>query len=404
MEQDKIVKRFFLPDEDYTAIIKNWDESIKSFPGIENIHFLKDEFIEKYGKICNLSDELIKDIIADKNLLVKKDEDVVKFLWNFYNFIYPKKSKSDFVFPKLDKVLPKCYANFFVLLVLSEVPMTIGLYKQKGLPEEVMLNTLKDVGLWVAQYKKDFGITGLSYRLFEWFQDHLNVRLFRIGRLHFQIKFIFDEKIFVYKNKVTEELQVLSGDNVRYNSSGLIDGVEDVWDKKGYWFSKYEETETEVTGNPISPTGFVQNKLIKLDLNVWTKILSKGDNVVNLHIPAGEPLSVDACKMSLKNAKYFLDDFFPDYKFDFFVCFSWLLDNQFENILKKESNILQFQHLGWLFPMEGKSEAIRRIFGPKAVDNGIDSVPHKSSMQRAAAEFIHNGSFFRNGGFFIPNK
>ena len=72
--------------------------------------------------------------------------------------------------------------------------------------------------------------------------------------------------------------------------------------------------------------------------------MTKGDKCINLHIPSGAPLLERDCIMSLKRMSEFSAEFHPDYDFRAFVCYSWLLDPQFQELLKPESNIVRFQN------------------------------------------------------------
>jgi GNAT-like C-terminal domain/N-acyltransferase N-terminal domain len=400
IDKNRVIGRFFSPDEDAAELMATWTESLKSFPGVDNIPFVKDEFIKKYGKMGNLSDDSIKTVIDDKNRLVK-DEAALMLLWHCASFMYHSDNghKNCGAIPQLDKSLPGLYCNFFMLLVLAGYPHAVEFYGQRALPKQVMQDTLKDLNVWVEQYQRELGITGLTHRILGWMQGHLTGGLFKIGRLQFQYPFTLNNYIMVFRHKITDELQMLSAAGIRYNRNGLIDGVGDVWDEDGHWMATLQEGDTEAEGNPISVAGFAENRLVKLELKEWNKVLDKGDEVLNIHIPAGEPMTPEACSESFEQAKHFFSKYFSDYDFKAFVCFSWLLDNQFEGILKPTSNILKFQHLGQIFPIGGESEAIYRIFGPKAKDAGIDAVPHVSSMQRAIAEFVHDGGVLRNGGF-----
>ena len=403
-DQEKIIGRFFMPGENATELMATWDESVESFPGVDNILFIQDEFIIKYGKMGDLTDDSIKTVIDDKNNLVK-DELLLMFLWHCATFFSTvtadNKHEKLAAIPQLDEALPKLYGNFFILLVLAGFPTAIELHESKQLPASVMTATLKDLNIWVEQYQRELGITGLTHRIFGWMQGHLNGGLFKIGRLQFNYPFLMDSGIMAFKHKITGALQLLSAADIRYNRSGLIDGINEIWDKTEHWVSTVNETETAISGNPINAAGSAEKQVIKLEFKEWDRVLNEGDEVLNIHIPAGEPMTPEACSESFEQARLFFSKYFPDYNFKAFVCFSWLLDSQFEHILKPTSNILKFQHLGRIWPMNGESEAIYRIFGQQAQKNGIDTVPHVSSMQRAIAEFVHAGGVLRNGGFLL---
>ncbi len=398
--KEKIIGRFFDSEEDNRELMETWNESLKSFPKAHDIPFIQDDFIRKYGKLGALSDDSIKTVINDKNCLIE-DEELLIFLWHCVNFIYNSndRRKQRGAIPQLDKTLPKLYHNFFILLVLAGYPSAVKYYEAKALPKQVMNDTLQDLNIWVEQYQRELGVTGLTQRIFGWMQGHMNGGLFKIGRLQFQYPYVFGEGVMVLKHNTTGKLQLLSDPDIRYNRSGLIDGVNDIWDETGQWVSTVQETSSVIIANPINAAGYAEQQQIELEFKEWDKVLTKGDNVLNIHIPAGEPMTPEACIESFNQAKNFFPKYFPDYNFRAFVCFSWLLDNQFEHILKPTSNIIKFQHLGQIWSIGGKSEAIYRVFGHQAREAGIDAVPHTSSMQRLIAEFIRSGGILRNGGF-----
>ena len=404
IDKAMIIERFFMSDEDATKLLATWDESLASFPGVDNIPFIQDEFIIKYGRLGDLSDDSIKTVINDKNKLIK-DELLLILLWHCVGFLnmttVTNKHEQLTAIPQLEQRLPELYGNFFLLLVLAAFPQAINFYEQKKLPVSVMNATLKDLNIWIEQYQHERGITGLTHRILGWMQGHLTGGLFKIGRLQFQYPYAMIDEIMVFKHKLTGELQLLSAAGIRYNGSGLIDGVGDVWDESEHWLSTVKATQTTIIGNPINIMGFAEQAVIELEFELWEKVLQAGDQVLNIHIPAGEPMTPAACSESFELAREFFRKYFPDCDFKAFVCFSWLLDSQFSDILKPTSNILQFQNLGRIWPMKGESEAIYRIFGQQAQTEGIDVVPHVSSMQRAIASFIHAGGVLRNGGFLL---
>lgn len=56
-------------------------------------------------------------------------------------------------------------------------------YKKTGIPEEILLDTLSDILIWAKMYKSIYGTLGLEET--KWIRRHLEMRLFRLGRLQF---------------------------------------------------------------------------------------------------------------------------------------------------------------------------------------------------------------------------
>ena len=73
--------------------------------------------------------------------------------------------------------------------------------------------------------------------------------------------------------------------------------------------------------------------------------LKKGDNIIDIHIPPGEPLKMGECVKSFEAAEEFFGKFFPDFEYRYYSCHSWLLADNLKMFLKEDSNILRFQKL-----------------------------------------------------------
>lgn len=73
--------------------------------------------------------------------------------------------------------------------------------------------------------------------------------------------------------------------------------------------------------------------------------IKKGDNAVDVHIPASGALDIGECRKSFAQANAFFESYFPDFHYRFFMCHSWLLDKTLKKYLKPGSNILSFQKI-----------------------------------------------------------
>ena len=71
--------------------------------------------------------------------------------------------------------------------------------------------------------------------------------------------------------------------------------------------------------------------------------IAVGDKVISVHIPAYGPLYPEAVEASFREAGEILPKLFDVSKIKGVVCFSWLLDEQLNDMLRPDSNILAFQ-------------------------------------------------------------
>ncbi len=157
-------------------------------------------------------------------------------------------------------------------------------YRIRGISDEIYYATFSDIEIWSSTCKRDFGEYGIEE--YNWLQEHVQLRLFRLGRLQFQ---------------------------------------------------------------PIA---------LDRDLEADGRKLAKHQIVLNVHIPAGEPLTPQGVKKSFELARAFFRGVSPVY-----VCHSWLLYPELSKVLSADSNILQFQKQFYIYEVdEHAREAEQRIF------------------------------------------
>jgi hypothetical protein len=302
--------------------------------------------------------------------------------------------------PDMESAMGAEGATFLLLLALSGIPKSREYFKKMQMPQDVADWAVKDISLWCAHFKKNKGFVGLTPRILGWECGLLRGKLYRLGRLQFNIR-PFSGHLRAYRNKASGEVLALAEDSLKLNSDGQFDGVDGVFDPNA-WISVFRLENGKAEGNPVSPLGFVKRETVALDLDEWEEALVSGDPILDTHIPAGAAMTVEACADSFNRALEFFPKYFPDKTFKGWACESWFLDVQYEKILPETSNILNFQREYYLFPeKESGEESYWRVFGEDGMKDGIENAPRNSSMQRAVAEFIENGGRLRAGGAFF---
>lgn len=130
---------------------------------------------------------------------------------------------------------------------------------------------------------------------------------------------------------------------------------------------------------------------------------SYGDNAVFVHIPQGEKLDLYACKASLKNAKSFLEIYFADFSFDYFICESWLLYGSNSDFMAENSNIMKFASLfNIAYSEKDDSQGIERIFGKRKLF--VSQYSENTSLQISAKRYMQNGGKLGIGVGYIPKN
>ena len=127
--------------------------------------------------------------------------------------------------------------------------------------------------------------------------------------------------------------------------------------------------------------------------------LTPGDPIIEVHIPAGEPLDPKDCESSLEAARlHFAQDSWHG-----FTCISWLLARNLSEVLPLNSNILSFQRLFRPLPCSmDDRQTIERVFGCWPLN--INEAPRNTGLQRAILDFYARGFRLDGGAGFIPRR
>lgn len=185
-------------------------------------------------------------------------------------------------------------------------------YRIRGIGDDVYAETFSDLTIWSEECKRRFGDYGIQE--YRWLAEHVQLRLFRLGRLQFQPHVL----------------------------------EQDVEMPDGRWIRKHTI-------------------------------------VLNVHIPAGEPLHPDGVQHAFERAASFFRGIPP-----VFVCYSWLLEPQLRHLLPPESNILQFQNRFHIYRVDASSrQAEERIFG--RVHDNPEEYEERTQLQRKAKAYLLSG-------------
>ena len=402
MELKAILKELSIEDC-YKNLKKEWN---KSEGLLDTTNVLSMKFISKNAKLAGIDNETIVYIIEFAKKINNNPSLKRLFIHMHYMFFispdYIKNIANNSL--KMENILKEKGFSYNLLLALSGVNVCKQYFNSLSMPKDVSEGAIKDISLWVTHFKNNLGVTGLNTRMLLWECGLLKGKLYRLGRLQFNIR-PFKGEIIVFRKKGTNQVQALVNDGIAINSSGQFDGVNGVFDKTGAWTSKLLCNEQQIIGNPVSSLGYIQHETICLKRNEWDEVLTTGDLILDTHIPAGGNFNVQSCGESLNYAIKFFAKHFPEKTFKGLACHSWFLDNQYEKILPENSNIIKFQRELYLYPInEGGEDSYWRIFGENGMKGGIKKAPRNNSMQKAVAEFIEKGGKLRaGGGFFLKD-
>nr|MDD6335791.1 acyltransferase domain-containing protein [bacterium] len=266
------------------------------------------------------------------------------------------------------------------LVLLSQLDTLREQYRRRGIGEEVLRDTLSDFAIWFGNHTKKTGYIGVQVT--GWLNHHMQMRLFRLGRMQFQIM-PSQVQAVVLRNTRNGRIAALAPSGVRYTASGLIDGTCDIWDDNA-WTAVLSESPGAYTGFPILPDGTLIHRAYRYNRPEWEKVLAPGDRILAVHVPADGRMEADACAASLSRAIAFYHTHFSEVSFPAITAVSWLLAPYWHGVLPANSNILSFCDSFYRVPhLSGRGDVLGYTFGDREADPQASA---KTTLQRALAE------------------
>lgn len=265
------------------------------------------------------------------------------------------------------------------LVLLAQLPRLRAFYRERGISDAVLAETLHDFGLWIA-HAYDHG-EGHTLGEFNWLTNHFGGKLFRLGRLQF-MPCPGHAPVHAYRSRTTGEEVFLAPNGAEYKTSGWAQDTFRVHEDDA-WIARLTEEEGKVTGHPLLPDGRADRSTVTLDTAEYELVYKPGDIVMDMHIPTGAPLDPEACRASMERAPLFIAHHFPELIPVAYHCESWLLGPCNEEMLPAESGIVRFCRLFRKVTAPGldDSQFWQRIFDFTAVTP--ETAPRDTSLRRA---------------------
>lgn len=301
--------------------------------------------------------------------------------------------------PNPDKTMGELAPMFPLVAFVSCLGHGMDRFRELDVDDQIVRDTMSDVGLWARNYHKANGKWGMGELI--WLVRHCRGEIFRLGRLQFAPN-TYCWPWRAYRNRATGEVVVLCESGKTYGPDGLVLEPGDSPDSEGAWVPELEVSSDSVTGSPVrAADGVASREPITLSLDEWKQIVAPGDDSLEVHIPAGSKMDHDACTESFRRALDFFPPRFPDKRFATFTCSSWLCDPALAIIMPEETNLSRFQRRFYVLPREGKqNQTADRVFGSSSIDPA--NAPRLTSLQRAIAEYVSQGGVMRWAAGIIP--
>jgi hypothetical protein len=371
------------------------EESIRLYPGLDWAG-LELCLISKLTELTDLPDDFVE-LLSQTLKAVREDTNLSKLVWLWHYLLFIQKVDGSGSWPLPDLLPDHLKSMFPAVVILSGLQQFLDIHKNMGIPDAITRNCLLDIGIWADDYKTKHGKTGFSQT--SWLQPTLTGRLFRLARLQF-IQINYSGNYHVYRNIHNRQVIALAGNEMCFRSDGQVDGTNGIFDPKA-WMSTLKTENQTVTGYPVSSDGRVINKPITLQFDEWELVLNNGTGVIDVHIPAGAKMDCNECIESYRMAIEFFPKYFPDKSFAGFVCSSWLLDPNLQEILPAESNIVRFLREYYIMPLRADDgQTFERVFGSKPED--LSKAPCDTTLRRAILDHMLSGHQMHGAFGFIP--
>lgn len=396
----EVVSALRLDDDDQQTLSQEWDASQATWTGDEPF-FLQPAYLAQACRLAALPEEAVRLSVAAAKTVAKKPA-LSALVWHFAHCLgskdYPRSAIAKW--PSLDHVASEVRSEqYYLLAVLAALDRARDLYRQRRIPEDVVLANWADVDRWAAVYHDRHGTWGLTLGNLNWLTNHLRCEIFQLGRLQFQFN-TFRCQVRAYRHRRSGTVLALSEEGLSYRSDGQRNGAGGVTETVGVWESKLELTDDAVVGHPILPIGRAVAEVHRLSRDEWEQILAPGDPVLQLHIPAGSRLGFEECGDSFRRSLAFFSRYFPEFKFVAWAGDSWLLDPQLEELLGPEANLVRFLREFYLLPIKSDGrDVLRRVFGD--VPDDLTRAPRDTTLRRALIDHLLAGGRWRGAAAFI---
>lgn len=346
-----------------------------------------DSLQKRFGMFGNWFEDVQK---AAK--LISEDEDLLLFVYIFGCILKERHELCSMTLPDRECAETDHLPLFSFLLFADEMAENL---EKHSLPHDVICATMSCFGDEMNDYFDMFGRSGV--RIYAgWFMHYLNGDIIRIGRLNFEMT-EFSQHMRVYD--CGGELKVLA-DGEYMHKDGMVFGSSGQKDENGKYFAEISEENGAVSGYAANEYGeCVPHKETFFGAR---EVLRRGDTVLNVHIPARDPLTEEACEEAYERAREIFARCYPDFKFKAFCCFSWMLEKRLKLIMGRETGITGFADKFTAFPTRSGEDGVLQFLFHTKKKPPFSALPENTSMQRAVKEYLCGGGhFYEKGGVFL---
>jgi hypothetical protein len=294
---------------------------------------------------------------------------------------------------------------FYLLIALLELPAAARLHQARGIPLSISKATWADVAVWCHHLRKRDGQPGLSPDAFVWMQRALRGRLLRVGSLQFELG-TFTGPLHAYRHRQTGELALIAVPGSVFHEDGRLLAPRP---GPGTWTASGFILPTMARGHRIDgESGTAQPAMLSLPCEYWGPVLSPGDPMLMMHIPANARLVLAEFLRSAAEAFALFGKLEPKVWPKGVFGEGWLLDPQVLAFLPRPAAAERARSVGSLYPGRTlESSTIQRLFGSAATRASVLASPRAglNSIQAAVVKFLEppENSLCARGRFLLKD-
>lgn len=117
----------------------------------------------------------------------------------------------------------------------------------------------------------------------------------------------------------------------------------------------------------------------------------EGQPALAIHIPSDADLSSGSVDRSLRQAESFFAAYFPEYRYAYYTCNSWLLSPKIRPLLPEHSHILAFQRRFHILRETFENREYIECLFQAPPDTDRSALPESTSLQRKVKALLLDG-------------
>lgn len=347
-------------------------------------------------EFCGIADELRR-VVLDALATLSAASEVVSLAVHLRHRVFESECKTS-TWPDVGDRNP-ALGYLYLIVAASMVPAVRGLHEARGIDEAVTRDTCNQVAGFCGNHQvAHSGEPGILPGQLYWLRHYPAGRLFRVGRFEYMVG-EYRHAGPVYRHREHDWTVAFADPNSSYTANGLERCDSDVSDT---WTPSLTEENGRVRGNPVDPRGVALRTVIELSADEWERVLSPGDPVLDLHIPAGGGMTPERAKDSFTRSFGFFERYVTSASLQSIVCRSWIFNTQLEKRMPG-SNLADLMRQVYLLPSRGSGRDGLFFVFCRNYDR-LEDYPRETRMQRALLDVLEAGDKLRSTGMMILRR